>query len=384
MCRASRHFPREVSITVIRPSRKVFTAASALTLSLGLAACGAGNEGGSGDSSTSSAGGGSAAESVSGSIKGAGASSMEKAQGEWMAKFSEANPDATVEYSPDGSGTGREKFINGAVNFAGSDSAMDEEEFASAKEKGCTADTIQFPVYVSPIAIAYNLEGVDELNLSAEVIADIFNHKITTWDDEAIKADNPDAELPSTKITTVNRSDDSGTSKNFQNYMVATAGDKWPYEPEDAWPVKGGEAAKGTSGVVDAVKSGTNTIGYADAGQAPDLDHVQVKVGDQHFGPEAEAAAKLVDNASKVEGRGEHDWALKLDRKAEDQYPIALVAYAMVCEEYKDAAQGALVKEYLSYVTSNEGQKAASAKAGNAPLSSEMEANIKAAIDSIK
>ena len=111
---------------MIRPSRKVFTAATALTLSLGLAACGAGNEGGD-----SSSGEGGDASSAAGTIKGAGASSMEKAQNEWIAKFTEEAPDATVEYAPDGSGTGREKFINGAVNFAGTDSAMDDEELAA-------------------------------------------------------------------------------------------------------------------------------------------------------------------------------------------------------------------------------------------------------------
>lgn len=371
---------------MIRPSRKVFTAASALTLSLGLAACGAGNEGGSGDGSTSSAGGGSAAESVSGSIKGAGASSMEKAQGEWMAKFSEAQPDATVEYSPDGSGTGREKFINGAVNFAGSDSAMDEEEFGQAKSKGCTAETIQFPVYVSPIAVAYNLDGVDELNLSAEVIADIFNHKITTWDDEAIKADNPDADLPSTKITTVNRSDDSGTSKNFQNYMVATAGEKWPYEPEDAWPVKGGEAAKGTSGVVDAIGAGQGTIGYADASQIGDLGAAKVKNGDEYVEYSPEAAAKILESAKRVDEASKTNYAVELDQAnaGPGVYPVVLVSYAIACSEYADTDAAKTTKAYLEYIASQEGQDAAAEAAGSAPLSAAAQESAKAAIDNIK
>lgn len=369
---------------MIRPSRKVFTAATALTLSLGLAACGAGNEGSS-DTGTSSAGGGDAA-TVSGSIKGAGASSMEKAQGEWMAKFSEANPDATVEYSPDGSGTGREKFINGAVNFAGSDSAMDEEELASAKEKGCTADTIQFPVYVSPIAVAYNLEGVDELNLSAEVIADIFNHKITTWDDEAIKADNPDAELPSTKITTVNRSDDSGTSKNFQNYLVAAAGDKWPYEPEDAWPVKGGEAAKGTSGVVDAIGAGEGTIGYADASQIGDLGAAKVKNGDEFVEYSPEAAAKILESATRVDEASKTNYAVELDQAnaGAGVYPVVLVSYAIACSEYSDADAAKTTKAYLEYISSQEGQDAAAEAAGSAPLSSAAQESAKSAIGNIK
>lgn len=368
---------------MIRPSRKVFTAATALTLSLGLAACGAGNEGGSTSDSTS---GGDSAATVSGSIKGAGASSMEKAQGEWMAKFSEANPDATVEYSPDGSGTGREKFINGAVNFAGSDSAMDSEEMASAKDKGCTADTIQFPVYVSPIAIAYNLEGVDELHLSPEVIADIFNHKITTWDDAAIKADNPDAKLPSTKITTVNRSDDSGTSKNFQKYLVAAAGDKWPYEAEDAWPVKGGEAAKGTSGVVDAIGAGQGTIGYADASQIGDLGAAKVKAGDEFIEYSPEAAAKILESAKRVDEASKTNYAVELDQAhaGAGVYPVVLVSYAIACSEYSDADAAKTTKAYLEYISSQEGQDAAASAAGSAPLSAAAQENAKAALANIK
>lgn len=363
--------------------RRSIATASALALAATLAACGgAANESGSGSDSTGAGNGGAA---VSGTISGAGASSQAAAVEAWKAGFEGANPGATVNYDPVGSGGGRTQFLAGGVQFAGSDAYLKKEELDKVSGACKGGDVIEAPVYVSPIAIAYKVDGVTDLQLSAPTIAKIFAGKITKWDDAAIKADNPNATLPSTAITPVHRSDESGTTENFTDYLAQVAPEVWTEDASGDWPTAYvGEAAKGTSGVVDAVKSGTNTIGYADAGQAPDLDHVQVKVGDQHFGPEAEAAAKLVDNASKVEGRGEHDWALKLDRKAEDQYPIALVAYAMVCEEYKDAAQGALVKEYLSYVTSNEGQKAASAKAGNAPLSSEMEANIKAAIDSIK
>lgn len=369
---------------MIRPSRKVFTAATALTLSLGLAACGAGNEGGS-DNGTSSAGGGDAA-AVAGSIKGAGASSMEKAQGEWMAKFSEANPDATVEYSPDGSGTGREKFINGAVNFAGSDSAMDEEEMASAKEKGCTGETIQFPVYVSPIAVAYNLEGVDELNLSPEVMADIFNHKITTWDDEKIKADNPDADLPSTAITTVNRSDDSGTTENFQTYLAAAAPDNWPHEPGDAWPVKGGEAAKGTSGVVGAIEAGEGTIGYADASQIGELGAAKVKAEDEFIEYSPEAAAKILESAKRLDEGSETNYAVELDQAnaGAGVYPVVLVSYAIACTDYADAEIAKTTKAYLEYISSQEGQDAAAEAAGSAPLSAPAQESAKAAIGNIK
>ena len=107
-------------------------------------------------------------------------------------------------------------------------------------------------------------------------------------------------------------------------------------------------------------------------------------MGSDFFGPTAEAAAALVDNAAKADGRAEHDWALKLDRTAEGQYPIALISYAIVCEEYADSAKAELVKAYLGYMVSADGQAAAQAQAGNAPLSSTMTSNIEAAVASVK
>ncbi|MFV0453248.1 MAG: substrate-binding domain-containing protein, partial [Propioniciclava sp.] len=144
-----------------------------------------------------------------------------------------------------------------------------------------------------------------------------------------------------------------------------------------------GEAAKGTSGVVDTVANGSNTIGYADASQAGELGVAQIQVGDAFYGPTAEAAAALVDASPKVEGRGDHDWALELDRQAEGAYPVALVSYVLVCETYQDPATAELVKAYVSYIASPEGQQQSAAAAGSAPLSSTMSTNVQAALDSV-
>src|SRR5690606_27544599 len=101
---------------------------------------------------------------------------------------------------------------------------------------------------------------------------------------------NPDADLPDTKITPVHRADDSGTTKNFTDYLTAASEGSWSGGVVETWPVKGGEAADGTSGLVSAVKGGQGTIGYADASQAGDLGQVQVKVGDEFVAPTEEAA----------------------------------------------------------------------------------------------
>ena len=362
-------------------SRKALTATAALALTFTMAACGAGNEGGD-----SSSGEGGDASSAAGTIKGAGASSMEKAQNEWIAKFTEEAPDATVEYAPDGSGTGREKFINGAVNFAGTDSAMDDEEIASAKEKGCTGETIQFPVYVSPIAVAYNLKDVEDLNLSAPVIADIFSGKIKTWNDPAIAKENEGVDLPDTKITPVNRSDESGTSKNFSAYLSEAAADNWKHEPEDVWPIKGGEAAKGTSGVVDTIGAGEGNIGYADASQIGDLKAAKIKAGDEFIEYSPDAAAKILESAERVDESSKTNYAVELDRgnAGEGVYPVVLVSYAVACSDYEDKEVANTVKSYLEYAVSEDGQKASAEAAGSAPLSEAATKNATDALGQIK
>ena len=127
-------------------------------------------------------------------LDGGGATSQAKAQGVWRAGYQD-DSGVTVNYDPVGSGTGRENFISGAYVFAGTDSYLndDEGELSAAKER-CGGDPIEVPAYVSPIAVAFNLEGVDSLNLSAETIANIFNGKITKWNDHAIAADNAGAD----------------------------------------------------------------------------------------------------------------------------------------------------------------------------------------------
>ncbi|MEH3034737.1 MAG: phosphate ABC transporter substrate-binding protein PstS [Aeromicrobium erythreum] len=339
--------------------RKAAPAAAALTLMIGLTACGAANEG-----STDSGNG----DSVSGTLNGAGASSQESAVAAWKKGFQTANPDATVNYDPSGSGAGREQFVSGGVQFAGSDAYMDDEEIAAAKKK-CGSDIVEVPTYVSPIAVIFNLDGVKDLNLSPKTIAGIFQGSITSWDDAAIKADNPDAKLPSTKITVVHRSDDSGTTKNFTDYLDKAGQGAWKGGVVETWPVKGGEAAEGTSGVVSAVKNGKGTIGYADESQAGELGKAKVKVGDEFVEVTPEAASKTLDEAKPVEGRGDTDIAVDVNRTSTEAgvYPIVLVSYQITCQTFKDAKTADLVKAWFTYVTSTEGQKAAADAAGSAP-----------------
>jgi phosphate transport system substrate-binding protein len=353
-------------------------AAAALALVLGLSACGAANE--SGATASQSDG-----PQLSGTLNGAGASSQEAAQAAWQSGFQSANPDVTVNYDPVGSGGGREQFLSGGVDFAGSDSYLDDEELAKSAE-ACNGETaLEVPSYVSPIALVYNVDGVDDLQLSAKTAAGIFSGSITEWDDPAIAAENPNAELPGARIVPVHRSDDSGTTDNVTQWLADAGEGAWTAEPDGVWPVKGGEGAQGTSGVIEAVTNGSGTIGYADHSQAGDLSVASIKVGQEYVAPSADAAAKVVDVSPRVEGRAANDFAIDVDRTttAGGAYPLVLVSYVVACPTYQDAATADLVKGYLTYVLGNDGQDAAAGAAGSAPLSPEFGGDAVAVVDAI-
>jgi phosphate transport system substrate-binding protein len=371
----------EVKITSIR--RAAAPSAAALVLGLALAACGAGNEsssgGGSGDASPASGG------TLNGTLNGAGSSAQEAAQGAWKAGFQTANPDVTVNYDPSGSGAGVEQFLAGGVQFAGSDAYLDDTQIAASKKPCGGSPAIEVPNYISPIAIVYNLDGVDKLQLSPDTAAKIFAGKITKWDDQAIKADNPGVTLPSDSITPVHRSDDSGTTKNFTDYLHQTAGSVWTAEAAETWPFKSGEGASGTSGVVSAVTNGKGSIGYADASQAGDLGKASIKVGSAYVAPDAAAAAKAADVSKPVPGRASNDMAINVDRTttAAGAYPLVLISYLMACPTYSDANVADLIKGYASYIVSADGQQAAASQAGSSPMSSSLSSKATAAVSQI-
>lgn len=359
-------------------------AAFGAVAAVALAGCAA-NEGTApgGEGTTAPEGG----SSLSGTINATGASSQGSAQEAWVAEFQTANPEVTVNYEPTGSGTGRENFLAGASDFIGSDRAFDDEEVAAGGFGACaTDDIVEVPLYIAPVAVAYNLEGVDELNLDAATIAGIFAGQITTWNDPAIAALNEGVELPDLPITPVHRSDDSGTTETFTTYLSATAPDVWTYEADGVWPIEGGEAAQGTSGVVAAAKAGNGAIVYADASQIDTLKPAKIEVGGEFIEYSPEAAAALVESSPLVEGRGEADLVFDVDpaAAADGAYPIALVSYLIACEQYEDTEKAALVKAYFEYMASEEGQSTAAEAAGAAPISEGLREQVLGAIDMIQ
>ena len=325
--------------------------------------------------------------SLSGTFKGAGASSQDAAQQAWIAGFQTANSAVTVNYEPTGSGAGRETFQKGASSFAGSDRAFKVDEISAGPFDACaTGDIVEIPAYISPIAVIFNLDGVDSLNMDAATIANIFTGKITKWNDPAIVALNEGVDLPDLAISPVHRSDKSGTTGNFTDYLSAVAPDAWTDGSVEEWPTAySGEGANGTSVLVESVTNNVGTIGYADASRAEGLGSVHIKVGDEFVGYSAEKAAAIVDVSSVETGRTDHDLAIKLDRTSTEQgvYPLVLISYLVGCEKYDDATNADFVKSYFSYIVSEEGQKVAADAAGSAPISAELRGKVETAIASI-
>lgn len=338
-------------------------------LAMALTACGASNESGSDAKASEDF------AQLSGELKGGGATSQEKAQEAWKVYVQgQSGGELAINYGLLGSTDGRSQFVSGALSFAGSDSYMkdDEGELTAAKERCNGEDIIEVPAYLSPIGIAFHLEGVKTLQLDADTLAKIFDLKITKWNDPAIADQNDGVDLPDMEIATVHRADDSGTTKNFTDYL-GKASKSWKYEAEDAFPVSGGQAADGTSGVIATIKKTNGTIGYADNSQvtAEGLTAVSIKVGEAYVAPSPEGAAKVLEVSPRVEDRPDTDMAVDLDRTTTEDgaYPIVLLSYLIACQHYADQQEADNVKGYLSYIVSDDGQAESAKEAGSAPLS---------------
>ncbi|MCF2706715.1 phosphate ABC transporter substrate-binding protein PstS [Arcanobacterium haemolyticum] len=356
-------------------------------LALTLTACQSGPTKSESTESASTTNSAAAGGSLSGTINGSGASSQTKAQQAWRDNFRTIESGVTVNYEATGSGTGREQFIGGQVAFAGSDAALSAEELTKATATCNGAGVVELPVYISPIAIAYNLPGVKDLKLSAQNVADIFSGKVKKWNDESIAANNKGADLPDLDIIPVNRADKSGTTENFTAYLAEAAGDAWSFEPAEVWPIEGTQSAEKTSGVVQLAQSVEGSITYADASQIGNLGAAQIEVGSDFLAYSPEAAAKVVDGSPAASDATDTilTYDLKRDGSIAGAYPIVMISYLIGCEQYSDAATAANVKAYFSYIASDEGQKVATAAGGgNAPISDDLRTKVQAAIDTIK
>ncbi|HZE50166.1 MAG TPA: phosphate ABC transporter substrate-binding protein PstS [Jatrophihabitantaceae bacterium] len=366
-------------------------AAALLAGALALAACGS-DKNSSDNPSTTPAGGstttasssGTGGACASGSLKAEGSTAQTNAIQQWIQDFKKQCSGATIDYNPTGSGAGVKQFTGDQVDIGGSDSALDPKKGeVAAAEKRCGGPALNLPMVTGPVAVAFKLSGVTDLTLTPSVIAKIFQGSITSWDDPAIKGLNSGASLPSTKITVFFRSDESGTTQNFEKYLAAAAPADYTAEPSKTWSGKTGQGKSKSQGVQQALSSTEGGIGYLEwsfAGSAG-LSMAKVDNGGGAVALDADTAGKAV-SAAKITGTGD-DLTLKLDyaTKVPGAYPIILVTYEIVCAKYSDAAKGSLVKSFLTY-TAGPGQ-AGLKDLGYAPLPADIDAKVQASVAKI-
>ncbi|MBX3285073.1 MAG: phosphate ABC transporter substrate-binding protein PstS [Actinobacteria bacterium] len=349
---------------------------------------------GSSDSDGASTDGGSSSEStttaapdteglaeLSGTLNGGGSSFQDTFQQGVTADFgtlvSDAGGSGTITYTKSGSSDGKKGLADQTLDFAGTDSPIKDEEKPNFGDR----EMLYFPLVGGPIAVAYNLEGVDSLNLTPDVVAKIFQVEITSWDDPEIAADNPDVELPSTPITVVHRSDGSGTTKNFTKYLTKAAPDTWKLDSgeEVEWDPKTQGAEKST-GVTSVVASTDGAVGYADLSDAAKEDLSVAAIGNSS----GDFIAPSPDSASIALGAAEIADDLTYDPlnvDAEGAYPITSPTWVLVDAVQSDQGKADLLKAYLNYALTT-GQAQAKSLL-YAPLPTELAEKAVAQLDQI-
>lgn len=375
------HIPEGNSVKITRTGS---LAAVALVGTLALAGCASSGGTGSTPSATAS---GPDYSSLSGTITAGGSSAQGAAEDAWTAAFKTMASGVTVNYDKSqGSGGGQTNFLAGAYDYAGSDAPLSAAQTTQAATSPCGAGgAIDVPIYLDGESIAFNLSGVTKLNLTTSTIAKIFNLKITDWSDPAITKDNGGKALPAGPITTVARSDGSGTTFNFTSFLAGADAADWPYPAGKTWPVKGNVSLQqGSSGVANTVGAGTGTIGYIDHSAIGKL--TTATVNGVSFS--AAAVGKSLSTGGVDANNGvSGDLSLKFDYSkmtGSDVYPIPLLSYAILCNTFKDPAQAKLTKAYLGFVTSKTGQDVAAKNVGSAPLPAELLAKVAKSLNAVK
>ena len=342
------------------------TAATAMLLT----ACGSDNNAGTSSSASGSASSSSADCGGKASLTAEGSTAQQNAIGEFNKVWQQVCSGKNLSYNPTGSGAGREQFIAKQVDFAGSDSALKDDQVAAAAERCGGNPAWNLPLVFGPVAMAYNVEGVDKLVVNGDVLAKIFQGQVTKWNDPAIAALNSGTTLPDTNITPVYRSDSSGTTDNFQKYLAAAAPQTWTKGAGSEFQGGAGEGAQKSSGVVQAVQATPGAIGYVEKGFAEQaqLPFAQIDNGGGAVELTDETTKTAID-AAKFAAEG-NDLTLDLDSiygtKDAGSYPLVLATYEIVCSKGYDADTAAAVKSFLT-VAANDGQ-ANLGPAGYVPL----------------
>nr|WP_240929658.1 phosphate ABC transporter substrate-binding protein PstS [Streptomyces coryli] len=351
-----------------------------------LSACGSDNNTGSGAGGAQEDGASDIkCDDAKGQLLASGSSAQKNAVDQWVKDYTAACSGVTVNYKATGSGAGIQEFLQGKTGFAGSDSALKPDEVTQSKKVCKGGQGINLPMVGGPIAVGFNVDGVDKLTLDADTLAQIFAGKIKTWDDAAIKKLNPDADLPDTKIQPVSRSDESGTTDNFTSYLADAAPKAWPHEPGKKWPIQGGQSADGSSGVSSQVKQTSGAISYFELSyaHANSIKTVDIDTGSGDPVEATTANASKAIAAAKVTGKGK-DLAMELDyaTKEPGAYPITLLTYEIACDTGNKKDSLAAVKSFLTYTASDKGQDVLN-DLGYAPLPNEIQGKVQDVVESL-
>ena len=363
--------------------RKQATAAGvavvALTLTLGACSSSSSSSaaaGGSSSSGSASSSGGSA--NLSGTLNGSGSTLQLVYEQAATSAFKSVQSGMTVNYGGGGSGKGRTDLAGGTVQFAGSDSPIPAKEASNFQGK----TVLYYPILIAPITVSYNLSGLSKpLQLSGPVIANIFSGKITKWNDSAIAADNPGVTLPSTSITVAVRSDSSGTTQNFSQFLVESGGSAWTLGSSSIikWPSTA-HAGNGNGGVAQIIKSTPGAIGYVDyaTAKASTLTYASVKnKGGSYVAPSVQSATTAADNATvKPDLTFSAIWA-----PGASSYPITAQSWVLVYQKQSEANTSKMLQAYIGYLV-GAGQQLLP-QLGYAPLPSGIDQQAKAQLSKI-
>ena len=289
--------------------------------------------------------------------------------------YAEEAPGVVITYEATGSGTGKEQFSQGLTDFAGTDSLVSEEDKIDA-------DSFYYvPTVAAPITVPYNLPGVENLQLSADTLAGIFQADITNWNDPKIAKDNPDADLPDQDILVAHRSDGSGTTNNFSTFLDDASKDwKLGAGDEIEWPstTEGGEK---NNGVAQIVEQNEGAIGYVDLADAKATGLVTAAIQNQegeYVSPTLEGATASLEGAEVADDLSYNP----LNAEGAQAYPITAPTYILVRSSYDDANKAKAVKSFVEYILTD-GQKQA-AEVDFAQLPDELKEKALAQLDKVE
>ncbi len=321
---------------------------------LALAACGSSsgtNAAGTPSGGASSGGSGNPSYCATGNLAGQGSTFQQNAELQWISDYQKKCPGATISYQGTGSGAGKAAFGNGTADFGGTDSLPKDTEQQAADKRCSPGKGVITPIVAGGVVVTYNLQGVDKLTLSAKVVAGIFEKKITSWDDPAIKSLNSGVNLPSEPIVPVHRTDKSGTTNIFTSWLAADAGSEWTLGSGEVvdWP-SGIQAAKGSDGVTTTVKQSNGGITYTELSFAKERNLPSALIVNQ-AGKAVEATGASVSAAletakvdtSKGDLRVTPDYATSNPAA----FPMASPTFIFTCN--KGNKNAALLKGYFTY-----------------------------------